>query len=61
MSPRFRIVSIMPGMDIAAPDRTDTNRGFDLEFHSFPVPASIFAMFFFTSPMSVFGRFFLFS
>ena len=60
-NPKFNMVSIIPGMDIAAPDLTDTNNGFSLEFHFFPVLFSIFAIFFFTSGISVFGSFLLFS
>ena len=47
----YSIVSIMPGIDIAAPERTDTRRGlFDIagSFHPLPVFFSIFAMLRFT-------------
>ena len=42
-SPRFRIVSIIPGMEARAPDRTDTNNGFstspNLDFINSSTPA----------------------
>jgi len=36
----------MPGIDIAAPDLTETSNGLLLEFHFFPVFFSIFEIFF---------------
>ena len=60
-SPKFKIVSIIPGIEIAAPDLTETKRGLVLEFHFFPVRFSIFAIFFLISGMSDFGNFLLFS
>ena len=47
-NPRLSIVSIMPGIDIAAPERTDTRRGLLGSFHPLPVFFSIFAMLRFT-------------
>ena len=39
-SPRFRIVSIIPGIDTAAPERTETSSGSSCEPNRFPVFAS---------------------
>ena len=39
-SPRFRIVSIIPGMETAAPHRTDTSSGRSAPPNCFPVSAS---------------------
>ena len=47
-NPRLSIVSIMPGIDIAAPERTDTRSGLSGSFHPLPVFFSIFAMLRFT-------------
>ena len=38
--PRFRTVSIMPGIDTAAPERTETRSGFDEEPKILPVSRS---------------------
>jgi len=38
-NPRFRMVSIMPGIDALAPDRTDTRRGFWLSPNLGPATA----------------------
>ena len=40
LMPRFSIVSIMPGIDMAAPDRTDTSNGLSGESHPLPVSLS---------------------
>ena len=59
--PKFKIVSIIPGMEIAAPDLTETKSGFDFELNFLPVFFSIFEIFFFNSGISDFGNFLLFS
>jgi len=41
LRPRFRIVFIMPGIEIAAPERTDTSRGFFWSPNFLPVSFSI--------------------
>ena len=51
----------MPGIDMAAPDLTETKSGFSLEFHFLPVFFSILEIFPLTSDRSDFGNFFLFS
>jgi hypothetical protein len=38
--PRFKMVSIIPGMLCAAPERTETRRGFELEPKRLPVALS---------------------
>ena len=43
--PRFRIVSIMPGIDARAPERTETSRGFSRSPNFLPVMVSIFSMY----------------
>ncbi len=40
--PRFRIVSIIPGIEALAPERTETRRGFSLSPNFFPVISSNF-------------------
>jgi hypothetical protein len=39
-SPRFRIVSIIPGIETGAPDRTETSNGFDVSPNPRPVASS---------------------
>ena len=39
MSPRFSTVSIIPGIDTRAPERTETNSGLDCEPNSSPTAA----------------------
>ena len=56
-NPKFKIVSIIPGIEIAAPERTETSSGFLVEFHFFPVFFSIFTIFFITAGMTSFGSF----
>ena len=58
-NPKFKIVSIIPGIEIAAPERTETNNGFLVEFHFLPVFFSIFTIFFITAGMTSFGSFLL--
>jgi len=41
--PRFRLVSIIPGMESRAPDRTDTSKGRSLSPNFFPTEFSTFA------------------
>src|SRR5450756_3225406 len=42
LSPRLRIVSIMPGIETAAPERTDTSSGFCAEPNFLPsLPSSL--------------------
>ena len=50
-------MSIMPGMDAAAPDRTDTSSGLAPAPNVLPVRASSLAMFFSTSSSSPAGHF----
>ena len=40
--PRFKMVSIIPGMEALAPERTDTNNGFSRSPNFFPLISSIF-------------------
>ena len=40
--PKFNIVSIIPGIDALAPERTDTNKGFSTSPNVFPVISSNF-------------------
>jgi hypothetical protein len=54
-SPRFRIVSIIPGIETAAPERTDTSSGFDASPKPFPVRSSSAAMCLSTSSSSPTG------
>ena len=42
--PRFKIVSIIPGIEALAPERTETRSGFSLSPNFFPVTSSIFVM-----------------
>ena len=44
LRPRFRIVSIIPGIDALAPERTDTSSGFSRSPNFLPVISSIFVM-----------------
>src|SRR5438876_764536 len=41
--PRLRMVSIIPGMESRAPDRTDTSKGRSLSSNFFPTEVSTFA------------------
>ena len=43
--PRFKIVSIIPGIEARAPERTDTKRGFSLSPNFIPQISSIFSMY----------------
>ena len=51
LSPRFKIVSIIPGIDALAPERTETSNGFstspNLDFMSSSTPAIDFSTSFF--------------
>ena len=59
-SPKFRIVSIIPGIDTLAPDLTETNKGFFKSPSFFPDSFSIIFNSLLTS-FSIFGvSFFLF-
>ncbi len=49
LRPRLRIVSIIPGIEMGAPERTDTRRGSFGSPSFFPTSFSSFARFFFTS------------
>ena len=52
VNPTFKTVSIIPGIDVLAPDRTETNRGFS----SFPNFAPIaFSVCFMAFKISVFN------
>ena len=56
-NPRFRMVSIIPGMDFAEPERTLTSSGSFASPSFFLVSFSSRAMFFDTSARSSFGYF----
>ena len=49
--PRFRMVSIMPGMEARAPERTETSRGFFRSPNFLPFISSIFATYSMISAM----------
>ena len=51
--PRLRIVSIMPGIEARAPERTDTSSGISLSPNFIPVSFSIFFIAFSTSGRSI--------
>ena len=42
-NPKFKIVSIIPGIEIAAPERTETNNGFIQKIHSIIWKSSIWS------------------
>ncbi len=55
--PTFRTVSIMPGIERRAPDRTEISSGFFGSPNFFPITFSVFAIAFATSSSRDFGRF----
>ena len=56
VSPRFRMVCIIPGIETAAPERTETRSGFSLVPKFFPDSFSRSAMFLWTSFIKPCGR-----
>ena len=51
LRPKFRMVSIMPGMEARAPERTETSRGFSRSPNFFPVISSILVIYSMISAM----------
>ena len=45
LRPRLRMVSIMPGMEALAPERTETSRGFSRSPNFLPVIPSILVIY----------------
>ena len=54
--PRLRMVSIMPGIDMGDPERTETSRGLVASPNFFPVRASSEAIASRTEPIRPVGR-----
>ena len=59
-NPRFRMVSIIPGIENIAPDLTETNNGLTGSPNPLLVMVSNLIIFFSVSSMTFFGKAFLF-